>query len=79
VSVLLLPNTGAGQLLHQEGLLVGAADEVMPTDRGLAVLESRAGGIPAAKPIASSQETSRQGSVDGLADHRLQDAVLVVA
>jgi hypothetical protein len=33
VSVLLLPNTGARQLLHEEGLLVGAADEVMTADR----------------------------------------------
>jgi hypothetical protein len=67
----------AHQLLDQIGFLVGAAARGDAAERlpySAWMLE-----LGAVKAIASSQLTSRHGSVMLIADHRLQDAVLVVA
>jgi hypothetical protein len=53
-------------------------DEVMPADRALAVLELPFGGIRLAKGDRLLPGDLAPGLVDRLADHRVEDAVLVV-
>ena len=61
--MLLLPKAGADQLLHQIGLLVGAARRGDAADRRVAVLGLDALELGRGRSIASSQVTSRHGSV----------------
>jgi hypothetical protein len=73
---IVVAEAGADQLLHQIGLFVGAARRGDAADRRSRPCFSwMRRNSEATRPIASSQLTSRQGSVDLLADHRLEDAV----
>ena len=75
---IVVAEAGADQLLDEEGLLVGAARRGDAADRRACHTSPGCGGTRTrCGAIASSQLTSRQGSVDRVADHRLEDAVLV--